>query len=132
MIVEINYLTILLLGAVLSAIGGVLWAMGRSLLQQYGNMLRDQLVAHREDSQRRQDGITSRLDKIETTLEGHDRRLLRLDADLSRGLTDEDLDKIYARINTTANDLAEVKGVLKGIGDNLRTLMARITEKGLQ
>lgn len=132
MIIEINYLTILLLGAVLSAIGGVLWAMGRSLLQQYGNMLRDQLAAHREDSQLRQADIAGRLDKIESTLEGHDRRLLRLDADLSRGLTDEDLDKIYARINTTANDLAEVKGVLKGIGDNLRTLMARITERGLQ
>lgn len=132
MIVEINYLTVMLLAAVLSALGGVLWAMGRSLLQQYGNMLRDQLAAHREDSQQRQADIAGRLDHIEQTLEGHASRLARLDAELSRVPTDDDLEKIYARINGTANDLAEVKGILRGLSTNLHTLMTRITEKGLQ
>ena len=132
MIIEINYLTVMLIAAVLSALGGVLWAMGRSLLQQYGNMLRDQLAAHRADSHARQTDITDRLDKIEHTLADHATRLGRVDADLARVPTDEDLEKIYARINTTANDLAEVKGSLRGIDQTLRTLMSRITERGLQ
>ena len=76
--------------------------------------------------------ITQRLEHIEQTLEGHAGRLSRLDAELARVPTDEDLEKIYARINASATDLAEVKGTLRGISDNLRTLMARITERGLQ
>ena len=132
MIIEINYLTVLVLAGVLSGIGGVLWAAGRSLLQQYGNLLRDQLAAHRQDSQARQADITQRLEHIEQALEGHAGRLSRLDAELARVPTDEDLEKIYARINASATDLAEVKGTLRGISDNLRTLMARITERGLQ
>lgn len=132
MIVEINYLTVLLLAAVLSAVGGVLWAMGRSLLQQYGNMLTDQLNDHREDSRRRQADITGRLEHIEAALDDHARRLVRMDADLERVPTGEDLEKIYARINSTAEDLAQVKGTLSGIEQILRGLMNRITERGLK
>lgn len=131
MIIEVNYLTVMLIAAVLSALGGLLWAMGRSLLEQYGNMLRDQLAAHREDSHKRQADISGRLDKIEGTLVEHSARLGRVDADLARVPTDEDLEKIYARINTTSNDLAEVKGSLRSIDATLRSLMSRITERGL-
>lgn len=132
MIVEINYFTVMLIAAVLSAVGGVLWAMGRSLLQQYGGMLRDQLATHRlEINERRADAV-ARLNKVELTLAEHSVRLSRIDATIGSMPTEEDLEKIYNRINTTGHDLAEVKGSMRNIDQTLRTLMSRITEKGLQ
>ena len=44
MIIEINPLTIALIAGVFSAFAGVLWAIGRTFLQQYGSMLADQLI----------------------------------------------------------------------------------------
>lgn len=131
MTIEINYLTAIVLAGLLSGIGGVLWAGARSLLHQYGNMVRDQLADHRAESQQRQAGLASRLDDIEDTLKRHESNLVRLDAELARVPTDEDLDRIYDRINSTCSDLAEVKGTLKVISENLRSIMARIAEKGL-
>lgn len=131
MIIEINYLTVVIIAGLLSALGGALWAMGRSLLQQYGNMLRDQLKAHRDDSHARQSELNERLDQLERTLATHADRLSALDRELARVPTDEDLEKIYSRMNGTASDLAQVKGTLQVISENLRALMNRITERGL-
>ena len=43
MIIEINYLTVVIIGALLSAFAAGLWAVGRTFLQQYGSMLTVQL-----------------------------------------------------------------------------------------
>ncbi|THF60921.1 hypothetical protein [Pseudothauera rhizosphaerae] len=131
MIIEINYLTVALLAAVVSAVGGVLWAMGRSLLQQYGDMLRDQLAAHRTDVQRGQQSVLERLEAIDRELEDHAARITRLDVLVEKAPTHADLDKLYSRVNTTAEDVAEIKGTLKVIGESLRALMNRVAERGL-
>lgn len=132
MVIELNYLTVMMLAAIVSALGGLMWAVGRSLLQQYGNMLRDQLADHRNDTVRSYASMVERLNRIEQAVGEHATQLTRIDGDLARVPTDEDLDKIYNRINSTSHDLSEVKGVLRSIDMTLRTLMGRITEKGLQ
>lgn len=132
MIVEVNYLTVMMLAAIVSALGGLMWAVGRSLLQQYGNMLRDQLADHRNDTVRSYASMVERLNRIEQAVGEHATQLTRIDSDLSRVPTDEDLEKIYNRINAYANDMSELKGSLRGIEHTLRALMSRITERGLQ
>lgn len=132
MVVEVNYLTVMLLAAAVSTMGGLLWAVGRSLLQQYGNMLRDQLGHHRDDTARSYGSMVLRLNRIEEAVSEHATQLTRLDGDLARMPTDEDLEKIYNRINASANDMAELKGSVRAIDQTLRALMSRITERGLQ
>lgn len=75
MIIEINYLTVAIVAGILSAICGVLWAMGRTFLAQYGRMLGDQLVAHRATDAAALAAIVQRLDKVEAEKAAHMARL---------------------------------------------------------
>lgn len=131
MIIELNYLTVVIVAGLLSAVGGVLWVMGRSLLQQYGDMLRDQLAAHRSDAAASHLGIVRRLDGIERDLEAHTARIARLDVLAEKAPTHDDLGKLYAKVNATAENVAEIAGEMKGINANLRLILNRIAEKGL-
>lgn len=147
MIIEINYLTVAIVAGILSAICGVLWAMGRTFLAQYGRMLGDQLVAHRATDAAALAAIVQRLDKVEAEKAAHMARLEakidgRLDAQddeiselrgvSSKALTHRDLEDLYTKVNSTSNSVHEMKGLLGSMDATLRTFLARITEKGIQ
>lgn len=136
MIIEINYLTIALIAGVFSTFAGVLWAIGRTFLQQYGSMLADQLAAHRAGEQKAVADISSRLDRMEAS---HSSRLAAVDDELaalktagSRALTHADLDDLYTKVNNTSNSVHEMKGMLSNLNDNLRLILNQITQRGLQ
>lgn len=135
MIIEINYLTVVIIGAILSAFAGALWAIGRTFLQQYGSMLADQLAAHRTSEQKVVADIGARLDRLEAD---HSARLLdmaRQIGDLedisAKALTHKDLDDLYTKINATSGDVREMKGELRLINNNLQMILNRIAERGI-
>ena len=136
MIIEINPLTIALIAGVFSAFAGVLWAIGRTFLQQYGSMLADQLAAHRAGEQKAVADISSRLDRMEAShagrLDAVDEELAALKTAGSRALTHADLDDLYTKVNGTSNSVHEMKGLLSNLNDNLRLILNQITQKGLQ
>lgn len=136
MIIEINPLTIALIAGVFSAFAGVLWAIGRTFLQQYGSMLADQLAAHRAGEQKAVADISSRLDRMEAShtgrLDAVDEELAALKTAGSRALTHADLDDLYTKVNGTSNSVHEMKGMLSNLNDNLRLILNQITQKGLQ
>ena len=135
MIIEINPLTIALIAGVFSAFAGVLWAIGRTFLQQYGSMLADQLAAHRAGEQKAVADISSRLDRMEAShtgrLDAVDEELTALKTAGSRALTHADLDDLYTKVNGTSNSVHEMKGMLSNLNDNLRLILNQITQKGL-
>lgn len=135
MIIEINYLTVVIVTAVFSAFAGVLWAIGRTFLQQYGSMLADQLAAHRASEKQAVTDISSRLDRMEAShvgrLDAIDEELSALKAAGSRALSHADLDDLYGKVNATSNSVHEMKGVLTSVNENLRMILARIADKGL-
>ena len=135
MIIEINPLTIALIAGVFSAFAGVLWAIGRTFLQQYGSMLADQLAAHRAGEQKAVADISSRLDRMEAShtgrLDSVDEELAALKTAGSRALTHADLDDLYTKVNGTSNSVHEMKGMLSNLNDNLRLILNQITQKGL-
>lgn len=135
MIVEINYLTVVIIGALLSAFAGALWAIGRTFLQQYGAMVSTQLQAVRESEARGAEIIKARMDKLEAD---HDARLQQLAKQIdeledisAKALTHKDLDDLYSKINTQTGDVREMKGRLNSIDDNLRMILNRIADKGM-
>ena len=136
MIIEINPLTIALIAGVFSAFAGVLWAIGRTFLQQYGSMLADQLAAHRAGEQKAVADISSRLDRMEAShtgrLDAVDEELTALKTAGSRALTHADLDDLYTKVNGTSNSVHEMKGMLSNLNDNLRLILNQLSQKGLQ
>lgn len=135
MIIEINYLTIVIIAGVLSAVAGVLWGIGRTFLQQYGSMLADQLAAHRAGEQRAVADLGTRLDRMEAAhaaqLKAIDEELDDLKAAGGRALTHADLEDLYSKVNGTSNSVHEMKGMLSNLNDNLRLILNQITQKGL-
>ncbi|MCK6396057.1 hypothetical protein [Zoogloea sp.] len=135
MIIEINYLTVVIAGAVLSAFAGVLWAVGRTFLQQYGSMLADQLAAHRASEQKVAADIQARLDRMESDqaakLRAIDLELDALRSSSAKALTHGDLDDLYVKVNATSNSVSKMEGLLSNVNDTLRMILSRIADKGL-
>ncbi|WP_418648877.1 hypothetical protein ACNQFN_11455 [Thauera butanivorans] len=119
MTIEINYLTVLLAAAVLSAIGSLLWAAGRSLLNQYGALLRDQLADHRADIGARQEADRRRLDQFESAIDAYAGRVARLEHDMRTAPTHDDLKRLHARIDGVVKELHDVAGDLKALNQKV-------------
>lgn len=135
MIIEINYLTVAIVAGVFSVFASVMWAIGRTFLQQYGSMLADQLAAHRTNEEKVVADISTRIDRMEadqaTKLRAIDVELDALRAASSKALTHGDLDDLYDKVNATSNSVHEMKGLLANVNETLRMILARIAEKGL-
>lgn len=135
MIIEINYLTVVIVGALLSAFVAGLWAVGRTFLQQYGSMLAVQLQSFQASSAKTAGEFEKRLDKFEadqaTKLRAIDLELDALRTASSKALTHGDLDDLYVKVNATSNSVHEMKGLLANVNETLRMILARIAEKGL-
>lgn len=136
MIVEINYLTVALVAAIVSALAGAFWAMSRAFLAQYGRMLHEQLAAHRSAESRASEAIVRRLDGLEAELETrmaeHAARINRLEGVTAKAPTHDDLGKLYEKQNETARSVAQLVGEVKGMGDTLRLILNQIAHKGMQ
>lgn len=142
MIIEINYLTVVIVGALLSAFVAGLWAVGRTFLQQYGSMLTVQLQAFQASAAETAQEFERRLDRFEAdqAKDAADQaaKLRAIDAELdalrtasSKALTHGDLDDLYDKVNATSNSVHEMKGLLANVNETLRMILARIAEKGL-
>lgn len=132
MIVEINYLTVVIIGALLSAFVAGLWAVGRTFLQQYGSMLTVQLQAFEAREAKTTAEFAKRVDRLESDISGMAKQIDELEDVSAKALTHKDLDDLYAKINATSGDVREMKGALRSIDDNLRMILNRIAEKGLE
>lgn len=135
MIIEINYLTVVIIGALLSAFAGALWAIGRTFLQQYGTLVSSQLEAVQDAEAKAAEEIKDRLDRLEAD---HSARILDMARQISaledvsaKALTHKDLEDLYGKINATSGDVREMKGELKLINTNLHMILNRIAERGM-
>lgn len=115
MSIEISPLSIILAAALLSAIGSLLWAAGRSLLNQYGALLRDQLSEHRSESNQRHEQIVRRLDAFEAALDADTARIARLEHVVETAPSHDDLKRIHARTDNVITDLGSLSGDIKGL-----------------
>ena len=136
MIIEINYLTVVLLAGIASALVAGVWALGRTFLQQYGAMLADQLAAHRSTESAQGAAIARRLEGLEgevgIRMTDHASRIARLEGVVSKAPTHDDLSKLYEKQNETARTLAMLLGEVKGQGGSLRLILNQIAQKGMQ
>ena len=136
MIIEINYLTVVLLAGIASALVAGVWALGRTFLQQYGAMLADQLAAHRSTESAQGAAIARRLEGLEgevgIRMTDHASRIARLEGVVSKVPTHDDLSKLYEKQNETARTLAMLLGEVKGQGGTLRLILNQIAQKGMQ
>lgn len=77
-----------------------------------------------------------RISKLEgdfdARMDGQGERIARLEAQMRVVPTHDDLGKLYDKVNATANNVASMAGQLNGINENLRLILNRIAEKGLQ
>lgn len=135
MIIEINYLTVVIIGALLSAFAGALWAIGRTFLQQYGALVSSQLEAVQDAEAKAAEDINARLDRLEAD---HSARILDMSRQISdledvsaKALTHKDLDDLYGKINATSGDVREMKGELRLISTSLQMILNRIAERGM-
>jgi hypothetical protein len=134
-IIEINYLTVVIIGALLSAFVGALWAIGRTFLQQYGTLVSSQLEAVQDAEAKAAEEIKDRLDRLEAD---HSARILDMSRQISdledvsaKALTHKDLDDLYGKINATSGDVREMKGELRLISTSLQMILNRIAERGM-
>ncbi len=135
MIIEINYLTVVIIGALLSAFAGALWAIGRTFLQQYGALVSSQLEAVQDAEAKAAEEINARLDRLEAD---HSARILDMSRQISdledvsaKALTHKDLEDLYGKINATSGDVREMKGELRLISTSLQMILNRIAERGM-
>lgn len=117
--VEISPLSVILAAALLSAIGSLLWAAGRSLLNQYGALLRDQLSEHRSESNKRHEQIVRRLDAFEAALDEDATRITRLEHAVETAPSHDDLKRIHARIDKVIDDVGSLSGDIKGLAEKV-------------
>lgn len=117
--IEISPLSLILAAGVLSAIGSLLWAAGRSLLNQYGELLRDQLAEHRNESNVRHTQIVRRLDAMETAIDADAARIIRLEHAVEAAPSHDDLKRIHARIDKAIEDVGRLSGDVKGLAEKV-------------
>ncbi|WP_415034905.1 hypothetical protein [Azonexus sp.] len=129
--IEVSPLSIVLFAGILSAVGSLLWAAGRSLLNQYGDLLRDQLAEHRNESNLRHGQIVSRLDSMEVALDADTARIARLENVAETAPSHNDLAKVYESVNNLSATVNQLVGESRGQSDSLRLILNRITEKGM-
>lgn len=94
---------------------------GLWLYVRYGD--RNQQIDHRFDA------VES---KFDTRLDEQDRVIARLTGMIERAPTHSDLSKLYDKVNTTAQAVSQMSGEMKGINENLRLILSRIAERGMQ
>lgn len=70
--------------------------------------------------------------KFDSRLDEQDRVIARLTGMIERAPTHNDLSKLYDKVNTTAQAVSQMSGEMKGINENLRLILSRIAEKGMQ
>lgn len=71
-------------------------------------------------------------EKTNTDLQEIGERLAGVESAIEHGFGRGDVESIYVRINSVAEDLAGLKGEFRGVADQLRLLINKITEKGLK
>ncbi len=70
--------------------------------------------------------------KFDVRLDEQDRVIARLTGMIERAPTHSDLSKLYDKVNTTAQAVSQMSGEMKGINENLRLILSRIAERGMQ
>lgn len=78
---------------------------------------------------RKFDGIQSDFDR---RMDDQDKIIARLTGMIERAPTHNDLSKLYDKVNTTAQAVSQMSGEMRGINDNLRLILSRIAERGMQ
>lgn len=83
---------------------------------------------HRVTNQR----ITDMENGVDRRLDGHGERLVRLETQFLGMPTHNDLGELYAKQNETNRVVSQLVGEVSGMNQNLRLILARIAEKGMQ
>ena len=71
-------------------------------------------------------------DRDDRTLDEHGRDIQRLRGLNERAPTHEDLARIHDKINGTAQAVSAMGGKLDAMNDNLRLILTRIADRGMQ
>jgi hypothetical protein len=100
-------------------------------LNQYGDLLRDQLAEHRNESNLRHGQIVSRLDSMEVALDADTARIARLENVAETAPSHNDLAKVYESVNNLSATVNQLVGESRGQSDSLRLILNRLTEKGM-
>jgi hypothetical protein len=65
-------------------------------------------------------------------MDEQDKRIARISGLVERAPTHADLSDLYNKVNSTARDVAQIAGELKGLNENLRMILSQIAAKGMQ
>lgn len=122
MIIEINYFTVAMLAAIASALVSAFWMIGRTFLQQYGSMLRDQLADHRADISARQETNQRLLDQVEAAIDAHAGRIARLEHDLRAAVTHGDIKRLHSRIDGVVQEMHGTGGDVKALDQKVDSI----------
>lgn len=69
---------------------------------------------------------------VDTRLDEQERDIQRLRGLTERAPTHDDLSRLYEKINATAQHVSAMGGKLDAMNDNLRLMLNRIAERGMQ
>lgn len=122
MIIEINYFTVAMLAAIASALLSALWMIGRTFLQQYGSMLRDQLADHRADVNARQEANQRLFDQVDAAIDAHAGRIARLEHDLRSAVKHGDIKRLHSRIDGVVQEMHGAAGDVKALDQKVDSI----------
>ncbi|ANQ83688.1 hypothetical protein dqs_0612 [Azoarcus olearius] len=84
--------------------------------------------------EKKRDTTHARIDALERShderLDDHARRIATVEA--RSGPTHADLGDMHEKINQVANTSSRMEGEIKGLGDTVRLILSRITERGMK
>jgi len=70
--------------------------------------------------------------KIDERVDVHADRLARVEENIKAAPTHHDLEKIYIKLNGVAESSQGVERQLQGVADNVKIIMSRIVDRGMQ
>ncbi len=83
---------------------------------------------HRVTNQR----ITDLEAGVDLRLDTHAERLVRLETQVKGAPTHDDLGKLYDALNETSRQVSQLVGTVSSMNDNVRLILNRIADKGMQ
>lgn len=130
-----------LVGLALTLAGA--WAGGAKLFfTQVDMRLDERFAAQERDRQNQYAALTAlfhahaeeskkRLDRIDDDIRAHAERMARMEQDVERMPSHDDLGRLYDKLNMLGASLASVSGKIDGLEANIRQVVGRLIDKGM-
>jgi len=131
-----------LVGLALSLVGA--WAGGAKLFfTQVDRRIDERFTAQERDRQTQYAALTAlfqahaedekkRLDRLDGDIKSHAERMARLEQDVERMPSHDDIGRLYDKLNSVGAGLAALGGKIDGIEASIRQVVGRLIDKGMR